>query len=317
MSPTYYNLAYHLKKQNWASSYFEWRAHFSERYFQFNTQCAQTLEFKHLLAQLVAQYCPQIMPLTYCINDYNWTEVIQAISAQNNKNIIWILKPALINNGQHLKIFQDINQIQSHYLSSERLAGEHVLQRYITNPHLLQGPTVGHKYSIRMFVVLTNEGAYVYPHGYFNIALQPYDMANFTDLRGHLTNEHLLKNELNVVQIPTQKYELFKELYPHIKSSIAEVIKGVQQAHPLVFTQQKQRRVAIFGFDFMVDSTQRVWLLEANHAPCFPVEHDHPLQSVLYDAFWQAVIASFVNPIAHNQPIKLVETSVFENCLTS
>lgn len=316
-SPTYYNLAYHLKKQNWNSTNFAWRAHFGERHFQFDLNCTQTLEFKHLLAQLVAQYCPQVMPVTYCINDSNWPLIIEQISIKNIQNIIWILKPALLNNGQHIKIFQNLHQIKNHYLNLHRLGGEHVLQQYITNAHLLQGPKSGHKYSIRMFVVLTNyAGAYLYPAGYFNIALEPYQRADFTDLRSHLTNEHLLESQINVVQIPTQQYELFNPLYPKIKNIITMVMNGLRKQHGQIF-DQKQRKLAIFGFDFMVDSDQKVWLLEANHAPCFPIECEHPLQTTLYDAFWQAVIASFVSPIVSNQSINAVVPSVFESCSTN
>lgn len=315
-SPTYHNLCRYLGEHGWHKTRFNWLAHFSEKNFQFDQAAAECLEYKHLLAQLVAQYCPQVMPPTYCINDTNWPMVLNQIAEmqqRQNKEFIWILKPALLNNGQHIKIFQNLSQLEQHYSSSKRLGGEHVLQQYVLKPHLLQGPRLGHKYSIRMFVVLTNyAGIYLYPKGYFNVGLHPYQTDDFTDMRSHLTNEHLNDHERNVVQIITEQYDLFKPLYPQIKSIISSTVKGLQKKHPQAFINEKQPALALFGFDFLVDHHLQVWLLEANHAPCFPIDDEHPLQGSLYGDFWQAVITSFVIPIAKQQPQNCLNYQLFE-----
>jgi hypothetical protein len=311
--PTYHNIAYHLSQENWRSTSFKWRAHFSDKHFQFDTQAAASLEFKHYLASLVSEYCPDVMPVTYSINDDNALSLIQSLESDP----IWILKPALQNNGQNIKIFQNLEQLRYHYLNPNRLGGEHVLQHYITSPHLLQGPQKGHKYSIRLFVVLTNyAGAYVYSQGYFNVALNPYDGFDFSDLAPHLTNEHLKGHTVNVAQIPSQQYaRLFGEVYPLLKKQISSVISGLHQRHPEAFVCKKHRALAIFGFDFMVDSRLRVWLLEANHGPCFPVNLDHPLQEKLYIDFWKNFITSFVYPIAREEAIEAIQYAAFEKML--
>lgn len=322
-SPTYFNLARYLLEQGWHPTRFSWLADFGEKNFQFDLLASQCLEFKNLLAQLVAQYCPQVMPATYCINDYNWPLVLNQIAhdyyQQDHQlldqlnHLVWILKPALLNNGQHIKIFQSLSQLEHHYLSANRLGGEHVLQHYVLKPHLLKGPQMGHKYSIRMFVVLTNyAGAYLYPKGYLNVGLHPYQTNDFTDIRSHLTNEHLKEDEFNVVQIITQQYEIFKPFYPKIKEIIACTISGLKKLHPQAFIERKPPALAIFGFDFMVDSNLKVWLLEANHAPCFPISEEHPLQKSLYYDFWQAIIKSFVVPIARKQPKECLQYQLFE-----
>ncbi len=312
LSPTYSNLARYLQERGWHPTRFSGLADFGEQNFQFDLSAAECLEFKNLLAQLVAQYCPHVMLPTYCINDENWPLVLNQIAhkyyqqehhtVDQINHLVWILKPALLNNGQHIKIFQRLTQLEQHYLSANRLGGEHVLQQYLMQPHLLKGPKMGHKYSIRMFVVLTNyAGAYLYPKGYFNVGLHPYQTNDFTDLRPHLTNEHLHEDERNVVQIITQQYDLFKPFYPKIKAIVSSVINGLHQLHPQAFMDQKPPALAIFGFDFIVDSDLQVWLLEANHAPCFPMSDEHPLQKSLYYDFWQSVITSFVVPIAMKQ----------------
>lgn len=315
-SPAFLNLQRYLQEQGWQASRFKWLAAFSEVNLQFDTKAAEALEFKHHLAALVARYCPQVMPLTYCINDQNWPLILTELAANHYQqgladqidNLIWILKPALLNNGQQIKIFQTLSALEQHFLSSQRLGGEHVLQQYLAEPHLLRD---SHKYSIRLFVVLTNyRGVYLYPKGYFNVALHPFDPRNFTDLRPHLTNEHLSEEESNVVQIPSARFDIFSAFYPQIKAISSQLIRGLEQRYPDAFICKKHAALAIFGFDFMVDRQLRLWLLEANHGPCFPVSDEHPLQKHLYHEFWQDLIHSFVLPIArrrYDSPVRAFE----------
>ena len=317
-SPTYFNLCKYLQEQGWQSTRFNWRSHFNEQHFQFHSSAAEYLEFKHLLARLVTQYCPHVMPMTYYIDDQNWPAVLGEVAdiyyTQNQQvldqinNLIWILKPSHLNNGKHIKIFQRLSDLEQHYLSSNRLGGQHVLQQYLTQPHLLRG----HKYSIRMFVVLTNyAGAYLYPQGYLNVAQYPYQASEFADLSSHLTNEHLKEGEVNVIQIPSEGFDFFPGIYPQIKSIVTETINGLQKLYPQAFLCNKQRTLAVMGFDFMVDVNMRVWLLEANHGPCFPTSDEHPLQKYLYRDFWQAFIASFVLPIAVRQSVESIKNQLF------
>lgn len=299
-SPTFYNIGRHLQKQGWNPTRFRLRSHFNDHYFQFHKAAAEQLEFKHLLAQLVLHYCPQWMPITYCINDQNWPKVLSSIvNSQQADAFPWILKPSLLNNGHHIKIFQSLSELEEHYLNSKRLGGEHVLQKYLS-PHLLNN----YKYSIRLFVVMTNfSGSFLYPHGYLNISQTSYQEHDFNDLRSHLTNEHLYGQEPNVIQIPTSRIQVFSKFYPSLKTIITDTLNGLQAMHPEAFNLHNQKKLAIFGFDFMIDSVLRPWLLEANHGPCFPANTDHPLQKHLYDDFWQAFIASFIIPISTQQTI--------------
>ncbi len=303
-SPTHFNLAYHLKQQGWLSSSFQWQASFTQQQLEFDAEAAECLEFKHTLAYLLKPTYSYIMPETYCINDKNWPQVLTTIAQRHylpeggnsdkQAGLYWILKPALLNNGQHIRIFSALSDIEQYFLSTKRLGGEQVLQLYINDPHLLRG----HKYSIRMFVVTSNyKGNYIYSKGYMNVALKPYAPTQFYDLRPHLTNEHLIEDEANVVQIPSERFEFFPVVYKDIKDITTTVVKNLVERYPLAFLSQKKPAFTIYGFDFMVDDKKRVWLLEVNHGPCFPVEREHPLQPYLYDPFWSALIHDFIEPL--------------------
>ena len=309
-SPTYYNLHHYLQEIDWQPSDCNSGTDFNELNFEFHSQAAEALEFKHLLASLALQFCPEATPLTYHINESNWVEILNLIKVTHAQQpSIWILKPSLLNNGQHIKIFHHVDDLKKHYLGSNRLGGEHVLQQYLTQPHLLNG----HKYSIRMFVILTNDiGTYLYPHGYLNVAKTAYKPADFADLCSHLTNEHLQHDASNVVQVPTKLVPGFTCIYQEIKTIVSKIIGGLQSLHPQAFIKQKQRQLAIFGFDFILDANLRVWLLEANHGPCFPCG-SHPLQQPLYSDFWKAFIARFVVPIDAKSPISDIKYPGFES----
>lgn len=317
-SPTYYNLAYHLQRKGWLKTNLPLCARLCARQFEFDSDVAQCLEYKHELATLIQAYCPHIHPETYLINDANWIHTLNQIAEKHYTNgylvtdkidnITWILKPSLLNNGQHIKLFQSLSDIEHHYLSSNRLGGAHVLQRYIA-PHLLNGK----KYSIRLFVVMTNyAGIYLYREGYYNEALHVYNPQQIDDLQSHLTNEHLHEKEPNVIQRPTKNWDLFNTLYPTLKNIVMSVADALTQKYPQSFINASHKALALFGFDFMVDDTHRVWLLEANHGPCFPIERDHPLQTILYDEFWQALIKSFILPMKKSNPEKYVHSNDFE-----
>lgn len=316
-SPSYYNLAKFLHEIGWRPTKIPLFSSFGEKNLDYNSSIANQLEYKHLLAELIQQHCQKnITPKTYSINDANWHDVLNKIETNlSEADLTWILKPALLNNGQNICIFNNIQDIKSHYLNSNRMGGEHVLQKYITSTHLLKGPTnQGHKYSLRMFMVLTNyDGAFLYPHGYFNIAINPYNQDNFDDLTCHITNEHLHEDKVNVIQVPTYKYDLFQPIYPKIKKILSELILGLKKANPTIFiNQDKHKQIALFGVDFVVDSDQHVWLIEANHGPCFPVEPDHDLQKSLYEDFWRKVVTNFVRPIGENTPVDLIKYDMFE-----
>lgn len=312
-SPTQLNLRRYLLESGWQEDSVQ--ADFSEENLQFGSGAAEQLEYKHLLAQLVAKYCPEVTPLTYCINDQNWPQVLSQLAKEHYRasdqslNLSWILKPALLNNGKAIKIFQKLSEIEQHFLGTKRLGGEHVLQYYLS-PHLLNDRR---KYSIRMFVVLSNyAGSYLYPYGYYNVALHPFAANDYRDLRSHLTNEHLQEDESNVLQIPSNRFDAFPAIYAQIKVLSQAVIAALEQENTQAFRNDKPRNLALFGFDFLVDNSGRLWLLEANHGPCFPVQDNHPLQAYLYADFWRSFIKSFVQPIALDQPMDLTNYFPFE-----
>lgn len=294
-APTSYNLIQKLKANHWKEALSLKAADFGDAQLAFDEEVSKCLEFKHFLAQFLQVHVPGLSPCTFAVDDDNWPFVLQALAGDET---VWILKPALQNNGQNIHIFQSIEAIKAHFLSKSRLGGPHVLQRYIHDPDLLRDKR---KYSIRLFLVLTNYmGAFLYPDGYINVANYPYQKGSYTDLRSHLTNEHLYAHEANVLQIPTNRFDWFASLYPKVLMAVEKLVQALVKVYPKAFMQrlEEQKTLAIFGLDFMLDAEKRIWLLEANHGPCFPIDEHHPLQKYLYQDFWDAFVNQFVFSIS-------------------
>jgi tubulin--tyrosine ligase len=201
----------------------------------------------------------------------------------------------MLNNGQHIHIFSNLNAIEAHFHCSHRMGGPQVLQRYIANPKLIKGPIDGHKFSIRQLVVVsTHAGSGLFPNGYLNIALKPYPYGNYEQLAAHLTNEHLDDKRINVVQRLSNEMTIYHAYQAEIVMICKLLVTTLKKRFTTLWDDSLPR-IACFGFDFMVEADEKVWLLEVNHGPCFPIEDEHPLFNTLYKPFWRQVIKHFVD----------------------
>lgn len=291
--PTQYNLAKYLQQKGYNPTSELSQACFHDSHLALSGVNTELLEYKHHLARLSQSLQTPVMPPTYVVDDGNYEDVVEQISYY--PQAVWILKPAFMNNGEGIHIFTHYQQLYRHYQSNQRYGGPHVLQRYITQPHLLQG----HKYTLRLFVIVTNQGqAYAYKDGYFNICCEAYTPNDWQRLTPHLTNEHFGEDETpNIYQMPTSKCPNFDNMYKSLKQIAGLIMRAFYESDSHKGLYSNQRSLGIFGFDYIVDDALNVWLLEANHGPWFPKAEDHPLHYYLYDYLWQDLLVDFVEPI--------------------
>ena len=309
-SPTQYNLHHTLlkmgaeptSKANWAN--------FSDKNLSLDDNICQLLEYKHKLATVVTELSPQVMPTTLLVNDDNYYDTIKDIDISPENP--WILKPSLLNNGHGITIFDQKETLLQHYGGGERYGGWHVLQQYITSPHLLDK----RKYTIRLFVVVTNlEKHYLYRHGYVNICRKNYIADDINDLSTHLSNEHLSTNkQSNSYQWPTTRVAHFEDVYPNLQRITQTVLHAFNDASREIKADETTPAFSLFGFDFLLDENLRPWLLEANHCPCFPKDKHHPLIPHLYQQFWRDIVEATVKPIAEGKLSNFGQGTNFQAC---
>lgn len=284
LGPTQANLSLAMKHLGWQLS--EDKAEFSDNDLMSDNVLA-CFEHKHKLHYWLLHHGLNFAPNTVVLDELNLHLTLNKLQQEHNTSA-WILKPALLNNGQGIRLFSDLSQVSQYFRQTNRYSGLHVLQQYIEQPLLINN----HKFSLRMFVVLVPNGEpYLYPQGYLNVCQQPYEPNNLLNIDSHLTNEHLHldKGSKNNQQLLMSNWSLYEEIYPQIERQCQKVFT------PFAAQRKGCDAYGFLGVDFMLDSDKRLWLLEVNHGPCFPVTNEHPLFETLYQPFWREVVGRINN----------------------
>ncbi|MGD9592704.1 MAG: hypothetical protein AB7V32_09310, partial [Candidatus Berkiella sp.] len=73
---TKFHIAKRLLSMGWQELTSEKNALFTDNNLTLNDDISKTLEYKHLLALLVNKHCKDLMPITYCVNDDNYNQVL-------------------------------------------------------------------------------------------------------------------------------------------------------------------------------------------------------------------------------------------------
>jgi len=213
---------------------------------------------------------------------------------------LWVLKPANLNRGKGIHIFQSLHQLN--HLLGEYTKGEKsnriltfVVQKYIESPLLIDG----RKFDIRVWVLLTHEmDCYLFKEGYIRTSSTKFviDKDNIDNKYIHLTNNAIQMYAENYGEYEEgnqMSFSMFqeylnsycadrgvrveKDVWPHIKNIIRKSILAVRRK---LNPANRKYSFEIFGYDFIMDSDFNVWLIEVNTNPCLE-ESSKLLKSLL------------------------------------
>ena len=200
---------------------------------------------------------------------------------------MWIVKPANSSQGKGIYIIDDINEINVDELS--------VISRYITNPLLINS----HKFDLRIYVCVTSYEplkVYIYKEGLARFASESYSSKiNKSNRYMHLTNYSVNKKNDQFVQNENQEQDDFgfkwslSAFCKHLESVGIDmnllwsriydlIIKTILSAEGIVLQAIKKNNLhrnncfEILGFDVIVDSDLKPWLLEVNLASSLAAE---------------------------------------------
>ncbi len=108
-------------------------------------------------------------------------------------------------------------------------------------------------------------------------------------------------NHNNVEQICTDLYpdkKILDLILKQVDKIITQTLKGMDTVNPDFLTKKDGiNRFDIFGYDFILDDNNKLWLLEINHRPCFPKGGPHSLKKPLFNQFWEDIFNKYVMPI--------------------
>ena len=215
-----------------------------------------------------------------------------AMLSNINSNInLWIMKPIGMSRGRGISIVKDLSDVTYSHAS--------VVQRYVHNPLCLHG----YKFDLRLYIVVTSFRpleAFVYKEGFARVSTHSYtlDAKNLDNMFVHLTNSSIQKNNKdgpskdnplnNHMHDATQedkdssgsKLPLLgaNGLWARLKIldssiNIDAIWRSIRSllVKSLVVVDDKMAHqpccFELFGFDVLIDSDLRPWLIEVNASP--------------------------------------------------
>lgn len=198
----------------------------------------------------------------------------------------WIIKPCASSQGKGIYIIDDLDEVPI----DESL----IISRYIANPLLIKGL----KFDLRIYVLVTcfePLRIYMFEEGLARFASEPYRAASKASRFMHLTNYSV--NKKNSVFVQNLDYHednvghkwsmsaLFKYLEQHgvdvslLWSRIYDmIIKTILAVEPKVVEQVRKYSLHrsncfdLYGFDVLIDSELKPWLMEVNLSPSLGTE---------------------------------------------
>lgn len=214
----------------------------------------------------------------------------QKLKVSEPKRNVWIVKPANSSQGKGIRLIETLDELNVDETS--------VISRYITNPLLING----HKFDLRIYVVVTSYEplrVYVYKEGLARFASESYSTKIQKDNRFmHLTNYSINKKNDKFVQNKDAEQDdvgfkwSLTAFCNHLEqvgidmdlmwSRIFDVIlKTLSLGDNYVLQAMKKNQMhrlncfEIFGFDVLLDSDLKPWLIEVNLSPS--LSPDSPL----------------------------------------
>ncbi|MBN3308926.1 TTLL6 polyglutamylase, partial [Amia calva] len=225
-----------------------------------------------------------IFPKTWCLpSDY----IDFQAYCRTKKNKTFICKPDSGCQGKGIYITRNLRDISP---------DEHIIcQNYISKPFIIDG----YKFDLRMYVLVTSCDplrVFLYRDGLMRFATSRYSpphSRNLDDVCMHLTNYAINKHNDNFIRDEEmgskRKLSTFKSWLEHheydakgLWSEMEDVIiKTLISAHPTLKHNYHtgfpnhlgpSSCFEILGFDILLDSKLKPWLLEVNHSPSFTTD---------------------------------------------
>lgn len=193
---------------------------------------------------------------------------------------VWIQKPADSSRGRGVALVTNPDEVRGNHL---------VVQRYIANPHLLDG----YKYSLRCYVLIVSLEpliAYLFDDGFTKLASRPFSLAaeDRRDRFRHLTNPDVLRDDPEAEGVSSrntthrQYRQRLREsgiddaaLFTRIRRAIAATLVAAQPRMRAIEHEaggNGRGQFELLGVDIAIDDTLQPWLLECNLAPSLSVE---------------------------------------------
>lgn len=199
---------------------------------------------------------------------------------------LWIVKPGEnTNRGNGISVVSDLTSIKGEIRGNPcPSTGQHtfIIQKYIEKPFLVNK----RKFDIRCYAMITCINGiiqgYFYQEGYIRTSSKNFSLTS-TNKYVHLTNDAVQKkcddygkfekaNKMSYADFQryldnhqTSKVDFLTQILPQIRKVVKDTIQAVFLK---IDTNKRAHSFEVFGYDFLLDSSLKPWLLEVNTNPC-------------------------------------------------
>lgn len=203
-------------------------------------------------------------------------------------------------------------KIDQSYLNKLSLTSNIVIQKYLEKPFLYNG----RKFDIRIWVLLTNNlSVYYFKEGHLkacSVKYNPNDLDNFIHFTNYsvqkkckefakfeIGNEISFKTFQNYLNSIGTNKTIKDDILPQIKEIITLSMKSVKYK---INISGKKYCYEVFGYDFILDSNLKVYLLEVNTNP--GLEESSPLIKQLVPRMVEDSLELTFNDLFNYKPIE-------------
>ena len=209
---------------------------------------------------------------------------------------LWVLKRTNLNRGRQMKVLSNLDEIikEINLMFEEKKPNNLIIQKYIEDPLLYNG----RKFDIRIWVLFTylskdsKYEIYVFKEGHLKACSDNFNIDS-DNLFIHLTNYSVQKYNKNFskVEIGNEiSFQMFqkelirqnsgknfkKDIFPEIIKIIGITAKATKNK---INIMNRKNCFEIFGYDFILDTSFKPFLLEINTNP--GLEESSPLIKML------------------------------------
>jgi Tubulin-tyrosine ligase family len=224
-----------------------------------------------------------------------YNKIDKSRKKKKQKNL-WIIKPGENSNrGNGIQVSKSLAEIKQILKDNTdprtSQSRTYILQKYIEKPLLVHN----RKFDIRCYSMITCINsvlqAYFYVDGYIRTSSVEYSLNETSNNFIHLTNDAVQKHSENYgkyednnkmtykdlqryleYQYPDKKINFFTGILPKIKSIVRDTISAV---YGKIDPNKRLNCMEIFGYDFMIDSKLKPWIIEVNTNPCLELSSSY------------------------------------------
>jgi hypothetical protein len=204
-----------------------------------------------------------------------------------DKDALYFVKETGSTGGKGVNIYnyntlQDINTTKC------------VIQKNITNPDLYDDK----RYKIRQLVLLYNKNVYLHENSFFTCSNIIYKSdGDGIDISDNLRDTHVINQKHDTIFELTNKLTHFELVYENIKLAVTDFKKYYSKE----INAFEANEYSVLGFDFIVDNTKNVQIIEINHRPNY--SHPKNVSAVCDVGFFKDMMLLLLNGENNNLTI--------------